>query len=67
MKDLIVGFILGIMTFLLLGAIFPGQAKSGGLILPFCRADLTTTEGGFVCYDPATRKIRHNGEFEVIR
>ena len=63
----VAGLVAGLLVAFLLAATFPGQAKDGGLVLPFCRADLSTTEGGFMCYDTATGKIRHKGEFEVIQ
>lgn len=63
----VAGLVAGLLVIFLLGAVFSGQPKDGGLILPFCRADLSTAEGGFMCYDTATGKIRHKGEFEVIR
>lgn len=63
----VLGLLLGAAATLSLAATWPGQVKDGGVVMPFCRTDLSTTEGGFMCYDTTRRTIRHRGAFEEIR
>ena len=63
---MLVGALAAGLLALLLAATFPGQARNGYWIAPFCPSDLTTLEGGAICYEAATGKIRHRGEMEAL-